>query len=145
MDSTQSPQVGELAPDFYFETPEGEPSSISQLWGKPVLINFWATWCGPCRYEMPYLQQVYEDWPEEALVLLTINVGERSSQVAQFMQSQGLSFPVLLDSEGDVAQRYNVRGIPTTVFIDKYGFIQNVNVGSFQSQAEIESILSKLD
>ena len=144
MDPTQSPRVGELAPDFNFETPEGEPTSISQLFGEPVLLNFWATWCSPCRHEMPFLQQVYEDWPEDKLVLLTINVGESSSQVAEFMQNYGFSFPVLLDSEGNVAQRYNVRGIPTTVFIDKYGVIQEIKVGAFRSKAEIESSLSQL-
>ncbi len=144
-DSTQSPQVGELAPDFYFETPEGESSSISQLSGTPVLVNFWATWCMPCVHEMPYIQQVYEDWPEEELVLLAINIQEGSSQVSQFLQGEGFSFPVLLDSDGKVAQRYNVHGIPTTFFIDKYGFIQNVNVGSFQSHTDIEAILDQLD
>jgi thiol-disulfide isomerase/thioredoxin len=144
-DSTQSPQVGELAPDFYFETPEGEPSSISQFSDRPVLVNFWATWCMPCVHEMPYIQQVYEDWPEEELAVLAINIQESSSQVSQFMQSHGFSFTVLLDSNGKVAQRYNVHGIPTTFIIDKYGYIQNVSVGSFQSQAEIEAILGQLD
>jgi len=145
MDATQSPQVGELAPDFYFETPEGEESSISQLSGRPVLLNFWATRCGPCRDEMPFLQQIYEDWQEEELGLLTVNLQESSSQVSQFMQSFKLSVPVLLDSNGHVAQRYNILYIPTTFFIDKGGVIQKIQVGSFQSQAEIENILSQLD
>ena len=143
-DSTQPPRADELAPAFYFETPQGEASSLSQLQGTPVVVNFWATWCGPCVHEMPFLQQLYEDWPEDELVLLTINIQESSSQVAQFMQGEGLSFPVLLDGDAAVAIRYNVTGIPTTFFIDKFGFIEEIKVGSFQSQADIEAILDRL-
>jgi thiol-disulfide isomerase/thioredoxin len=143
--ATQPPQAGELAPDFYFENPEGENTSLSQLQGTPVLVNFWATWCGPCRYEMPFLQQIHQDWPVGELVLLAVNVGESSSQVGQFMESAGFSFNVLLDQQTAVAQRYNVLGIPTTFFIDKEGVIQEIQVGAFQSQAEIETILDQLD
>jgi len=144
MDSTQSPQIGELAPDFYFETPEGGATSLSELKGSPVLVNFWATWCGPCVHEMPFIQQVYEERQGEELALLAINIGESPSQAADFMQSYGFSFPVLLDSQAAVAQRYNIQYIPTTFLIDKEGIIQEMKVGSFQSKAEIESSLSKL-
>ena len=78
-------------------------------------------------------------------MLLAVNIGESASQVAEFMQSQGLSFTVLLDSQAAVAQKYNVMGIPTSFFIDKEGIIQEIKVGAFQSQAEIESILNKLE
>jgi DsbE subfamily thiol:disulfide oxidoreductase len=144
-DATQPPKTGQTAPDFYFENREGESTSLGQLKGRLVLVNFWATWCGPCRSEMPFLQHLYEDWPEEELLVLAINIQESSSDVSQFLQSYGFSFTVLLDSKGNVARRYNVTGIPTTFFIDKEGVIQNVHVGSFQSQAEIEAILSKID
>jgi thiol-disulfide isomerase/thioredoxin len=143
-ESRQSPQVGELAPDFYFVTPEGESSSISQLEGQPVLINFWATWCSPCAYEMPHLEQFYLEQGDE-VVLLTINVGDSASQVTDFMQSNNLSFTVLLDSNGNAAQRYNVSGIPTTFFIGSDGVIQGIKIGAFQSQAEIEAIVMELD
>ena len=144
-DTAGSPQVGKLAPDFELDTLDGQTVVLSQLRGRPVVVNFWATWCGPCRHEMPFLQQVYEDWPGEELVVMTINVAESSSKVSQFMQSYELSFPVLLDSDGNVTQSYNVTGIPTTFFIDKFGFIEEIKIGSFQSQAEIETILSRLD
>jgi peroxiredoxin len=143
--STQPPQTGKPAPDFYFENPEGEDTSLSQLQGRPVLLNFWATWCGPCRSEMPFLQQVHQDRPEDEMVLLAINVGEGSSQVSQFMESAGFTFTVLLDKQAAVAQKYNVTGIPATFFIDREGVIQDVQVGAFQSQAEIENILNRLD
>ncbi len=142
---TAAPEIGKLAPDLQLNTPDGQSIALSELKGTPVLLNFWATWCGPCRHEMPFLQQIYDERPEETLVLLTINIQESSSQVAQFMQSEGLSFPVLLDSQADVAQKYNIMGIPTTFFIDKDGVIQEIKIGAFQSKADIEAILSRLD
>jgi len=142
--SAQNLQPGKPALDFQFQTPEGQSTSLSNLKGKPVLLNFWATWCGPCRMEMPYLQQIYDEWQANELVLLTINIGESPSQVAEFMQGQGLSFPVLLDTKGEAVEKYGIRGIPTTFFIDRDGIIQEIKVGAFQSKAEIESSLSKL-
>jgi thiol-disulfide isomerase/thioredoxin len=144
-DARQPPQTGQPAPDFYFETPEGQSTSLSQLQGTPVLVNFWATWCGPCRSEMPFLQLTHQNWPADKLVLLAVDVAENSSQVSQFMASAGFSFTVLLDRQAAVAQSYNVTGIPTTIFIDKEGVIQDIHVGAFQSQAEIETILDQLD
>lgn len=143
--SAGPPEIGNLAPDFELNTPDGQTVVLSELKGTPVLLNFWATWCGPCVHEMPFLQQIHEDWPGEELVLLAVNIGENSSQVGQFMQSYGFSFTVLLDSQAALAQRYNVYGIPTSVFIDKEGVIQEIKVGAFQSQAEIENILDRLD
>jgi peroxiredoxin len=143
--ATVAPEVGKIAPDFQFQGPDDDQAtSLSDLKGEPVLINFWATWCSPCAYEMPYLQQIYDEWQAKGLVLLAINIGESSSQVAEFMQNHGLSFPVLLDSEGNIAQQYGIRYIPTSFFIGKDGIIKDIKSGAFQSQAEIESILSKL-
>jgi thiol-disulfide isomerase/thioredoxin len=141
----QGPRVGEPAPDFQFQGSDGQPTSLSDLQGSPVLLNFWATYCPPCREEMPYLQQVYNEWQGKGLVLLLINIGDSSSDVAAFMQSEGLFFPVLLDSNGATAARYDIRSIPTTFFIDSKGVIQHIKVGAFGSAAEIESLLSQLD
>jgi peroxiredoxin len=94
---------------------------------------------------MPFLQQVHQDWPEDELVLLGVNIGESPSQAAEFMQSNGLSFTVLLDSQTAVAQKYNIEYIPTTFLIDRKGIIQEIKVGSFQSKAEIENMLSQID
>ena len=108
------------------------------------MLNFWASWCGPCRAEMPYIQQIYDEWQDKGLVLLTINVRESASTARQFMQSNNLSFPVLLDTNGNVTQMYNFRGIPTTFFIDEDGIIQARRVGSFSSKQQIEDRLSKI-
>ncbi len=140
------PQVGKLAPDFQFNNPEGQSVSLSDYQGNPVLINFWQIRCPPCRIEMPYIQQVYDEWHSKGLVVLAINIGESPSQVKEFMQSQGLSFPVLLDMQGKVAEQYNVLiwGIPETFFVDKDGIIQAIRVGAFPNKAAIEKSLDKI-
>jgi peroxiredoxin len=140
----QKTLVGKPAPDFQFGGASEQPVSLSDLKGSPVLLNFWATWCGPCVHEMPYLQQVWDEWQARGLVLLAINIGESSSEVQSFMQSQGFSFPVLLDSDGAIAYQYGVGPIPTTFFIDGKGIIQQVQVGAFPNAAAIENSLSQL-
>lgn len=141
---THDTNVGNLAPDFQFYDSQERLVSLSDLRGKPVVLNFWATWCGPCVYEMPYLQQVYEEWSDRGLVLLTINMGGTSSQVEEFLQSHNLSLPVLLDTKRDVAARYNIRYVPTTFFIDRDGTIQAVKVGAFPNKEAIEGDLNKI-
>ena len=144
--STQSTEVDNRnsAPDFQFYDPEEKPVFLSDLRGKTVMLNFWATWCGPCVYEMPYLQQVYQEWSDKGLVLLAINMGESSSRVNAFLQRYSVSFPVLLDPGQEVALKYNVSYIPTTFFIDKEGFIQAVKVGPFPNKKAIEDELNKI-
>ena len=143
-DSAQAPQVGKLAPDFQFQDVDGQYIFLSDLQGRPVLINFWASWCGPCIYEMPYLQQVYEEWSGQGLVVLAINKGESLSTVSDFVQSGNFSFPVLLDINQYVALEYNAWNIPTTFFIDKDGVIQAIKIGAFLSKTEIEMMLSEI-
>ena len=136
--------VGKAAPDFELQNLDGQSISLSDLKGKPVLINFWATWCRPCIFEMPYIQEIYDEWSGKGLMVLAINRGESSSKVEQFLQSNNLSLPVLLDTKLDVFRRYNIRGIPTTFFIDKDGIIQEKIIGAFTSKAPIENRLSKI-
>jgi cytochrome c biogenesis protein CcmG/thiol:disulfide interchange protein DsbE len=140
----QNSLLGKPAPDFQFGGPDEQPVSLSDLQGRPVLLNFWATWCGPCRGEMPYLQQVWDEWQTRGLVLLAINIMESSSEVQSFMQSQGLSLPVLLDSDGAIAAKYGIQAIPTTFFIDSSGVVQEVKEGAFPNAAAIENSLSQL-
>ena len=142
--SSQAPQVGKLAPDFQLPNLEGQSISLSDFRGNPVLINFWASWCYPCIYEMPFIQEVYEEWSGQGLVVLAINKGESLSTVNDFLQSGNFSFPVLLDINQYVALEYNAWSIPTTFFIDKDGIIQAIKVGPFLSKAEIENSLSKI-
>ena len=140
---TQAPVTGSLAPDFQLQNLDGQAVSLNDLRGKPVMVNFWATWCGPCRDEMPLIQEIFEDkeWSDKGLVILAVDIGESLSTVKEFVESYGLSFQVLLDSEQGVAKNYNIRGIPATFFIDKDGIIQDMQIGAFTSKAEIEQRL----
>ena len=137
---TQAPLVGSLAPDFQLPDLDGQAVSLSDFRGKPVLINFWASWCGPCLYEMPYIQEVFEDeeWSDKGLIILAVNLGEDPPVVTKFMAAYGFSFPVLLDVKQVVAQEYNIRGIPASFFIDKGGIIRDIKIGAFSGKPEIE-------
>ncbi len=142
----QGPQVDKLAPDFQLQTLDGQAVSLVDFRGKPVLLNFWATWCGPCRFEMPFIQEIFEkkEWSDTGLVILAIDIGESPSEVKEFMENYDLSFTVLLDTNQDVALKYNIRAIPTTFFIDKDGIIQDIKVGAFSGKTEIEKRLVKI-
>jgi peroxiredoxin len=137
-------QVGNVAPDFQLPNLDYETISLNELRGKPVVLNFWATWCPACIDEMPYQQEIHEEYSDDGLMLLAIDVGESQSQVEKFLQSNNLSLPVLLDTSGVVAQKYSILNIPTTFFIDGDGVIQEKRIGAFINAAQIEEQLSKI-
>ncbi len=140
VDAVPAPLPGNSAPNFQLQSLDGETVSLDGLRGQPVIVNFWATWCGPCRMEMPFIQEVYEDpdWVEQGLVILAVNAGESASEARKFMESNKLSFKVLLDADKEVMMMYNISGIPTTYFIDKDGIIRDVKIGLFKNKAEID-------
>lgn len=134
------------APDFQLLSLDGQTISLSDFRGKPVLLNFWASWCGPCEFEMPFLQEIYEDeeWSGKGLVILAVDIGEHPARVKMFMERLGLSFTVLLDVDQEVTLLYNIRAIPTTFFIDKDGIIQDVKIGAFADKSDIEKRLARI-
>lgn len=133
---------GRAAPDFRLENIEGQSVALSDFRGKPVLVNFWATWCLACREEMPYLQQVYNEWTAKGLVLLTVDIGETPSVITKYFEENNLSMPVLLDIDQEVARRYNITGIPTSLLIDGEGIIRKRQIGAYPNAAAIEKDLS---
>ncbi len=136
-------QQGQAAPDFTLLSPEGETISLSDYAGQVVLVNTWATWCPPCKAEMPTLNAFYEAHKEDGLVVLAVNSQEEADTVRRFIQANGFSFPVLLDSQGEVMSRYNVRGLPTSFVIDRDGSIKYVHTGEITRQ-QLEAVIKPL-
>ena len=132
-----APQKGFLAPDFALETGEGEIIRLSELRGRPVILNVWASWCAPCRAEMPALQRVFQAYQAQGVEILGLNsTAQDDRQKAQaFAAEQGLTFPILFDTDGEATRLYAVRALPTTFFIDAQGIIQEVVAGGPMSEA----------
>jgi len=137
-------EVGMYAPDFTLPAIDGQNVTLSDFRGRVVIINFWLSYCGPCLHEMPYIQRVFDSRSDEGLVILAINVRESADAVRSFVDSQGLTFPILLDSEGVVDEVYQPPVFPTTFFVDGEGIIREVKEGRFDSPGEIEDILETL-
>ncbi len=137
-------QGGDPAPDFRFQDALGQTFSLSDFQGRPVMLNFWRTDCGWCVVEMPHIQQVYETWPADELVILTIDIGEDADKVNDFLEGIDVSLPVVLDREAEVTAQYRVSSMPRTFFIDREGLIRGIKFGAFQSLEELEDILGQL-
>ena len=108
---------------FDLQDHNGNPVSLSDFSGQMVMVNFWATWCGPCRIEMPSMQRMYDSFRDRGFVLLAVNTRETPRVVAQFMEEFGYTFPIALDVNGRVSFQYGVRSIPLTYLIDPAGRI----------------------
>jgi peroxiredoxin len=142
-----APQQGFLAPDFELKTPTGETIKLSDLRGQAVLVNLWATWCPPCRAEMQSIQKIYEEYRDEGFTVLAVNMTYQDDALAvvPFVKEQGLSFPILLDETGDMANAYELRSLPSSYFIRRDGIINEIVIGGPMSEAllrtRIEAIL----
>jgi thiol-disulfide isomerase/thioredoxin len=123
-----SPYIGHPAPAFTLDSPEGETLTLSELKGRPVILNFWATWCAPCRAEIPALEAASQKIGERG-VILGVNVGEDPAQVARFAAELGMTYSIVLDPEAEVSRLYRVRALPTTYFIDARGVITDIYTG----------------
>jgi len=139
-DAVSFPQVGSQAPEFSAQSVAGKAVSISDLRGQVVLVNFWATWCGPCRLEMPALQSRFDSTD---FALLAVNFDESPEQVQAFVDELELSFPALLDPGGDIQTLYQVRGYPTTYFIDEEGMVKIQHIG-FMNENQLDGYLTQM-
>ena len=127
-----APAKSVAAADFQLPDVTGRQLRLEEQRGAVVFINFWATWCHPCRHEMPMMEQLYQTFRARPFVLWAVNLQERREDAARFMQEQQLHFPALLDLNGTLSQRYNVRGLPTTFLIDCAGMLVGHAVGPRQ-------------
>lgn len=132
-------QKGSPAPDFEIAYSDGRKVRLSDLKGKPILVNFWATWCPPCRAEVPEIQNAYEKYKASGFVVVAVNVQESTSAVAKFMEQFGMTFTVAIDSSGAVGRLYRVSGIPASFFVDRAGIVREIIVGSLTA-ADLERL-----
>jgi peroxiredoxin len=137
-------ELGGPLPDFTFQDANEQLFSLSDFKGRLVMLNFWRISCPWCVVEMPFIQQVLEQWPDEDVVILTINVGDSAEDVAEFMQDNEIALPVILDREIKLATNYMVTVFPLSFFIDAKGGFLGVWPGAFQSAEELENLLEQL-
>jgi peroxiredoxin len=121
--------AGVPAPGFQLQMMNGKSLALSDLKGQVVLINFWASWCGPCRQEMPILDQLYRSYKEAGFTLVGVNVEPSVGDAKKFLQGTPVSFPILLDPQSKVSNLYEVSGMPSTVIVDRNGVVRYVHRG----------------
>lgn len=136
----------EKAPDFTVYDGEGDPVSLYESFGRPLVVNFWATWCPPCKSEMPHFEALYKEYGDRVefmMIDLTDGTRDTEESVKQFISDNGYSFPVYLDSDMDAAMAYSIQSIPTTIFFDGEGNIVEYKVGAI-SESQLEGMLIKM-
>lgn len=120
---------GQPAPDFALKSSTGENLRLSEFRGDVVMINFWATWCGPCRQEMPLLDELHNRYERVGFNLLGVNIDDDSRRAMQMIDELGVDFPVLFDARKEVSELYDVETMPVTVLVDREGTVRYVHLG----------------
>jgi peroxiredoxin len=141
--SGTGPKNGAEAPDFTLTSITGKEMRLSDFRGRPVVLNFFTTWCGPCRSEMPGMQAMFETYVTQGLVLLAVDLGDAPADVKAYAKEMNLSFPLLLDEESSVGNLYGVNSFPRTFFIDSEGIIRKITIGSME-EVDIEDGIKDL-
>jgi peroxiredoxin len=142
--SSDAPAKGQTAPDFSLRAASGENVALAGLRGKVVLVNFWATWCGPCKQELPAIDAVARRYAARGFVVLGVDAGgDQDSDVESFARKQALSFPLLEDSTGVTAARYRLLGVPTSFLVDANGVVRTVHPGPYK-QSELDHAVRAL-
>lgn len=142
--SYQELMEGDTAPDFTADLADGSTFTLSEQSGKVVLLNFWATWCGPCVGEMPAFEKLYKEYGDEVAVL-AVNCLEDEETVRQFIAENGYTFPIAFDVEGVVNMKYPTDGIPYTLVIGKDGTVQDIYVGAADADTQYQEYKSAID
>lgn len=134
--------LGRASPPFTLPGPNGETVSLDDFSGRPIVLNFFATWCGPCRVEMPHLQVAWERYKDVGLVVLAVDVQEAPETVGPFLAELGLTFPIAVDQDGKVSDLYRIGILPTTYFIDREGVIARHRVGVIAREEDLAAELA---
>lgn len=140
--SDVAPEIGKIAPDFTLLTMKGEIVTLSQFRGKPVLLTFWVVHCEGCIHEIPYLQEFYDKYGDE-VVLLAVHVGDAREQIQKLLNTRRITYPILIDADEQVCINYR-HGAPATFAIDRNGVIREIKEDVFASVNEIESMVQKM-
>ena len=139
-------KVGEAPPDFQLKDLNGKTWTLAELRGKPVIINFWATWCAPCKFEMPLLEAAYKKYKDQGLVVLAVDIKTDNGEAAvrKYVQDMGLTFPIPVDSTGDAERNYRVRAYPTTYFVSRDGKLREIKRGAFINADQLNVSVDKI-
>lgn len=127
--NVSSAEVGKPAPDFTLKSNTGKNLKLSEQVGNVLLINFWASWCGPCRQEMPLLETLHKKYEDLGFSIIAINVDENTALADKFLASVDVSYPILYDNTAQVSQQYNVQAMPTTFIVDRDGKVRFLHKG----------------
>ena len=122
-------QTGAPAPAFQLNSSAGKPAALADFKGQIVLLNFWASWCGPCRQEMPILEQLNRQYHNKGVTLLGVNVEPDSAAAVNWLKATPVSFPILFDVDSKVSKLYEVEGMPNTVIVDRKGLVRYIHRG----------------
>lgn len=125
----QAKEMNEPAPDFTLKSRSGENLRLEDFRGQVVMLNFWASWCGPCRQEMPLMDDIYEQYKDLGFTVLAVNVDENREEAHRFLDKVPVSYPILYDPESQVSEQYDVQAMPTTVMIDRNGNARFLHYG----------------
>lgn len=142
------PAVGKPAPDFTLRSSNGKNLKLGEYRGQVVMLNFWATWCGPCRQELPLLNRLHEQYRRSGFALLGVNVDDNPKAAEDMARQLGVSFPLLFDTDKGVSKRYDIDGMPSTLLLDRDGKVRYVHRGyragyEKQYEAEIRELLKQ--
>ena len=144
--TTAAPHQGFPAPDFSLLTTSGETIRLSDLRGQAVLVHLWATWCPPCRAEMPAIEKVYNEYKDKGFVVLAVDMTyqDKASNIPSFVQEHGLTFPILLDESAIVGRAYQLRSLPSSFFITREGIINEVVIGGPMAEALLRTRVEEI-
>ncbi|MBU6333535.1 MAG: TlpA family protein disulfide reductase [Chloroflexi bacterium] len=129
-----APEIGRTAPDIRLEGAAGAPVELAALRGQVVVLNFWASWCGPCLAEMPVLQRTHDAYRDRGVTVVAVNLREDPATVRAFVAEQALDMPIALDPDGLVADRYLVKNLPVSFLIDRDGVIRERHLGPLRDR-----------
>jgi len=139
-----APEVGRAQPDFLLERPGGGTIRLSDLQGRPIVLNFWASWCEPCRAEMPSLVRAYAEYRDDGLEIVAVDLQETNDKVLSFADEFGIEFPIVIDREGELTKIWRlggpIDGIPTSYFLDEAGVVQDITYGPLTDEMLAERI-----